>query len=121
MAGSEGRVAKPWVPWVLLAPGLDVKSIRDLIEFVRQKPGQINFGSAEVTAMSIHPVSSRLVQASLNWALRDGSGAPLYEFDALYKGSLHPMLEHSQATQNFDEAIAALIASAAKSDWDEDS
>jgi hypothetical protein len=39
--------------------------------------------------MSVHPVSSRLVQASLHWALRDGNGAPLYEFDALYTLARH--------------------------------
>ncbi|MEA2762818.1 MAG: hypothetical protein QOD47_2102 [Gemmatimonadaceae bacterium] len=49
----------------------------------------INFGTAEVREMSVHPVSSRLVQASLHWALRDASGAPLYEFDALYTLARH--------------------------------
>jgi hypothetical protein len=49
----------------------------------------INVASAEVTAMSVHPVSARLVQASLQWALRDGNGAPLYEFDALYTLARH--------------------------------
>jgi hypothetical protein len=49
----------------------------------------INFGSAEVTAMSVHPISPRLVQASLHWALRDGNRAPLYEFDALYTLARH--------------------------------
>lgn len=49
----------------------------------------INFGSAEATALSVHPVSSRLVQASLHWALRDGNSAPLYEFDALYTLARH--------------------------------
>ncbi|HXL86530.1 MAG TPA: hypothetical protein VN927_04940, partial [Gemmatimonadaceae bacterium] len=56
------------------------KTIDHLLELYRA----INFGSAEATAMSVHPVSSRLVQASLHWALRDGKRAPLYEFDALY-------------------------------------
>ena len=45
-AGVSQATSAPNV--LLLAPGLDVKSIRDLIEFVRQKPGQINFGSAGV-------------------------------------------------------------------------
>ena len=61
------------------------KTIDNLLEMYRA----INFGSAEVTAMSIHPISSRLVQASLNWALRDGDGSPLYEFDALYTLARH--------------------------------
>ena len=49
----------------------------------------INVASAEVKEMSVHPVSSRLVQASLHWALSDGNGAPLYEFDALYTLARH--------------------------------
>lgn len=49
----------------------------------------INVATAEVKEMSVHPVSSRLVQASLHWALRDGNGAPLYEFDALYTLARH--------------------------------
>jgi ketosteroid isomerase-like protein len=49
----------------------------------------INVASAEVKEMSIHPISSRLVQASLHWALRDGKSAPLYEFDALYTLARH--------------------------------
>jgi len=61
------------------------KTIDHLLEMYRA----INVASAEVTAMSIHPVSSRLVQASLHWALRDGDRAPLYEFDALYTLARH--------------------------------
>ena len=61
------------------------KTIDHLLEMYRA----INFGSAEVTAMSIHPISSRLAQAGLTWALRDGNGAPLYEFDALYTLARH--------------------------------
>ena len=49
----------------------------------------INVASAEVKEMSVHPVSSRLVQASLHWALRDAGKAPLYEFDALYTLARH--------------------------------
>jgi len=61
------------------------KTIDRLLEMYRV----INFGSAEVTAMSVHPISSRLVQAGLTWVLRDGNGAPLYEFDALYTLARH--------------------------------
>jgi ketosteroid isomerase-like protein len=61
------------------------KTIDHLLEMYRA----INFGSAEVTAMSVHAVSSRLVQASLHWALRDGNRAPLYDFDALYTLARH--------------------------------
>lgn len=49
----------------------------------------IKVASAEVKEMSIHPVSARLVQASLHWALRDDKNAPLYEFDALYTLARH--------------------------------
>jgi ketosteroid isomerase-like protein len=62
---------------------------RKTIDHLLEMYHAINFGSAEVTAMSVHPVSSRLVQASLTWALRDGNGAPLYEFDALYTLARH--------------------------------
>ena len=61
------------------------KTIDHLLEMYRA----INFGSAEVTAMSVHPISSRLVQAGLTWALRDGNNSPLYEFDALYTLARH--------------------------------
>ena len=61
------------------------KTIDHLLEMYRA----INFGSAEATAMSVHPVSSRLVQASLRWALRDRNRAQLYEFDALYTLARH--------------------------------
>ena len=49
----------------------------------------IDVASAEVKEMSVHPVSSRLVQASLHWALRDANRTPLYEFDALYTLARH--------------------------------
>ena len=61
------------------------KTIDHLLEMYRA----INFGSAEVKEMSVHPVSSRLVQASLHWALLDGNRAPLYQFDALYTLARH--------------------------------
>jgi hypothetical protein len=61
------------------------RTIGHLLEMYRA----INFGSAEATAMSVHPISPRLVQASLHWALMDGKRAPLYEFDALYTLARH--------------------------------
>ena len=61
------------------------RTIGHLLEMYRA----INFGSAEVTAMSVHPISPRLVQASLHWALSDSNRAPLYEFDALYTLARH--------------------------------
>jgi len=45
-AGVSQATSAPNV--LLPAPGLDVKSVKDLIELARQKSGQINFGSAGV-------------------------------------------------------------------------
>ena len=61
------------------------KTIDHLLEMYRA----INFGWAEVTAMSIHALSPRLVQARLRWALQDSERAPLYEFEALYTLARH--------------------------------
>jgi hypothetical protein len=61
------------------------KTIDQLLEMYRT----VNFGSAEVTAISIEAISPRLVQARLHWSLRDKAAAPLYEFDALYTLARH--------------------------------
>ena len=61
------------------------KTIDHLLEMYRA----INFGWAEVTAMSIHALSPRLVQARLRWALQDSERAPLYDFEALYTLARH--------------------------------
>ena len=61
------------------------KSIDQLLEMYRG----INFGSAEVTAISIHALSPRLVQARLRWSLLATTSEPLYEFDALYTLARH--------------------------------
>jgi len=61
------------------------KTIDQLLEMYRA----INFGSADATAMSVDALSPRLVQASVHWALRDRTTAPLYEFDALYTLARH--------------------------------
>ena len=61
------------------------KTIDHLLEMYRA----INFGWAEVTAMSIHALSPRLVEARLRWALQDSGRAPLYEFEALYTLARH--------------------------------
>jgi ketosteroid isomerase-like protein len=82
----------------------------------------IKVASAEVKEMSIHPVSSRLVQASLHWAIRDADGAPLYEFDALYTLARHSetfriiAIAHNEIPQyrRCAERIAARAGSAAK-------
>jgi hypothetical protein len=61
------------------------KTIDQLLDMYRA----INFGSAEVTAISINALSPRLVQARLRWALRDKAGASLYSFDAVYTLARH--------------------------------
>jgi hypothetical protein len=61
------------------------KTIDHLLEMYRA----INFGWAEVTAMSIHALSPRLVEARLRWALQDSGRAPLYEFEAFYTLARH--------------------------------
>jgi hypothetical protein len=61
------------------------RAIDELLDTYRS----INFGGAEVTAISIHALSSRLVEARLRWSLRDKDGAPLYEFDAVYTLGRH--------------------------------
>jgi hypothetical protein len=56
------------------------KTVTHLISMYRE----IDFGFAEVLALAIDEMSSRLVQARLRWLLRDKAGKPLYEFDAMY-------------------------------------
>jgi hypothetical protein len=94
------------------------KTIDHLLELYRT----INVASAEVKEMSVHPVSSRLVQASLHWALRDNSGAPLYEFDALYTLARHSerfriiAIAHNEIPQyrRCAEGIASRVAAQAR-------
>jgi hypothetical protein len=64
------------------------KTIDQLLEMYRA----IDFGSAEATGLGTDPLSPRLVQARLSWALRDRAGRPLYEFDALYTLARHTEL-----------------------------
>jgi hypothetical protein len=61
------------------------KSIDRILSMYRE----INFASAEATALSSHPLSSRLVHARLRWALYDKDKAPLYEFEAVYTLARH--------------------------------
>jgi hypothetical protein len=94
------------------------KTIDHLLELYRA----INVASAEVKEMSVHPVSSRLVQASLHWALQDGNGARLYEFDALYTLARHSetfriiAIAHNEIPQyrRCAEGIATRVASQAR-------
>jgi hypothetical protein len=61
------------------------KTVAHLISMYRE----IDFGFAEVLALAIDEMSSRLVQARLRWLLRDKAGKPLYEFDAMYTLARH--------------------------------
>lgn len=56
------------------------KTIDHLLETYRA----INVAWIEATAMSVHALSPRLVQARLLWTVQDEARAPLYEFDAVY-------------------------------------
>jgi hypothetical protein len=62
-----------------------LKTVGHLLQMYRA----IGFGSAEVVALGTDEMSSRLVQARLRWVLRDKSGQPLYEFDAMYTLARH--------------------------------
>ena len=49
----------------------------------------IDVGAVEALGLATDPLSSRLVQARLRWALYDKSRRPLYEFDAMYTLARH--------------------------------
>jgi hypothetical protein len=49
----------------------------------------IDFGNAAALSLATDPLSSRLVQVRIRWALRNKAGAPLYEFDAMYTLARH--------------------------------
>jgi hypothetical protein len=49
----------------------------------------IDVGSVVATGLATDPLSSRLVQARLRWALSDKAARPLYEFDAMYTLARH--------------------------------
>jgi ketosteroid isomerase-like protein len=61
------------------------KTIAHLLEMYRA----IDFGVAEALALATDEMSARLVQARVLWLLRDKSGNPLYEFDAMYTLARH--------------------------------
>ena len=61
------------------------KTIAHLLEMYRA----IGFGGAEALGLATDELSSRLVQARVRWLLRDKSGNPLYEFDAMYTLARH--------------------------------
>jgi hypothetical protein len=49
----------------------------------------IDVGSVVATGLATDPLSSRLVQARVRWALSDKAARPLYEFDAMYTLARH--------------------------------
>jgi hypothetical protein len=49
----------------------------------------IDVGSVLATGLATDPLSPRLVQARLRWALSDKASRPLYEFDAMYTLARH--------------------------------
>jgi uncharacterized NTF2-like protein DUF6841 len=62
-----------------------LKTISHLLGMYRA----IGFATAEALALATDEMSSRLVQARVRWLLRDKSGNPIYEFDALYTLARH--------------------------------
>jgi hypothetical protein len=44
----------------------------------------IGFSSARIRKVATTELSPGLVQAMVHWALHDGAGRPLYEFEAAY-------------------------------------
>jgi len=85
------------------------KTIDHLLEMYRD----IDFGKAEALALATDPLSSRLVQVRIRWALRDKAGAPLYEFDAMYTLARHSdifritAVAHNEMAQ-YRRCVAAL-------------
>ena len=61
------------------------QAIDRLLEMYRT----IDVGSVEAIGLATDPLSPRLVQARLRWALKDKAGQPLYEFDAMYTLARH--------------------------------
>jgi hypothetical protein len=61
------------------------QTIDRLLEMYRA----IDVGSVEAIGLATDPLSSRLVQARLRWALSDRARRPLYEFDAMYTLARH--------------------------------
>jgi hypothetical protein len=61
------------------------RTIDHLLEMYRA----VDFGGAEAIALATDPLSSRLVQVRIRWALRNRAQTPLYEFDAMYTLARH--------------------------------
>jgi hypothetical protein len=62
---------------------------RTTIERILAMYRAIDVGSVVATGLATDPLSARLVQARLRWALSDKGGSPLYEFDAMYTLARH--------------------------------
>jgi hypothetical protein len=62
---------------------------RTTIDRVLEMYRAIDVGSVVATGLATDPLSSRLVQARLRWALSDKGARPLYEFDAMYTLARH--------------------------------
>jgi hypothetical protein len=62
---------------------------RTTIDRLLERYRAIDVGSVEAIGLATDALSPRLVQARLRWALRDKSGRPLYEFDAMYTLARH--------------------------------
>ncbi|MEO8910144.1 MAG: hypothetical protein ABI408_07950 [Gemmatimonadaceae bacterium] len=79
----------------------------------------IDFGTAEAIGLATDPLSSRLVQVRIRWALRNKSGALLYEFDAMYTLARHAdifritAVAHNEMS-HYRRCVAALAEMAPK-------
>jgi len=62
---------------------------RTTIEQILEMYRAIDVGSVVATGLATDPLSGRLVQARLRWALSDKATRPLYEFDAMYTLARH--------------------------------
>jgi len=67
----------------------DTADWRQTIDRILEMYRAIDVGSLEATGLATDPLSARLVQVRLRWALSDKAGGPLYEFDAMYTLARH--------------------------------
>lgn len=67
----------------------DAAEWRKTIDRILEMYRSIDVGSLEATGLATDPLSPRLVQVRLRWALGDKSARPLYEFDAMYTLARH--------------------------------
>lgn len=67
----------------------DAAEWRKTIDRILEMYRSIDVGSLKATGLATDPLSPRLVQVRLRWALGDKSARPLYEFDAMYTLARH--------------------------------